>query len=123
MGVNLQHLAGDRAMGPAELKDAEAVSLELPNSRGDTVSVTPALLLHAAQDGTAEPRGVEGSSGGAAAALQHLVPVRASATPTQGLEHRGRGAQEARTLPGRQGTAVRPRGYQAELALVPPRWS
>ena len=47
-GVDLQHLAGDLTTGPAELEDAEAVSLELPDSGWNVVAVAPALLLRAA---------------------------------------------------------------------------
>ena len=69
VGVDLQHVAGDLARGPTEFEDSEAVSLELPNSRGDTVAITPTLLLRTAQDGTAESWRVDGSSGSTATAL------------------------------------------------------
>ena len=57
VGVDLQHMAGGLAMGPAELKDAEAMSLELPNSRWNTVAISSTLLFRTTQEGTAEPGG------------------------------------------------------------------
>ena len=69
VGVDLQHVAGDLARGPAELEDPEAVRLELPNSRGNTVAIPSTLLLRTAQNGTAEARRVDGRGGGTAATL------------------------------------------------------
>ena len=81
VGVDLQRLPGGGSTRPAELEDAESVSLKLLDSGGDVAPLAAALLLRAPEDGAAEAGGVPRGRGGTAA-LQHLVPVRAVASAT-----------------------------------------